>query len=759
MRKLAIFSFSFSAAVLLCAYLLPQSLWLPGACVGGGALLPFCLLFKGRRRLALAIACSGLALGFLWTAVYDALFFAPARALDDQTIRLSAVVEDYPRPRDYGWQVPVRMKTEQGTTLKVLLYTDEQGEHLRPGDRIESVTHCTLGTRSSAGEEITYYTAKGIFLWGRCYGTLSVDRPEHIPLRYRPAHLAFLLKGSIGAVFPSESAGIVRAVVTGSRDKLTDEFTSSLERTGLSHTVAVSGMHLSCFAGILALLLGRGKKLTALIVIGWSILFCGVAGGTPSISRAAVMIALLHLAPLFDRERDDTTALGFALMVLLAWNPYSAAHVGLQLSFASVAGIFTLSSRLHNWWSERLRLRENFDHPAVRAVWAVLSALCATLGAMAATVPLTALYFGSVSLVAPLSNLLTLWAVTGVFAGGMAVGVLGIFLPELAGVLAVPVSWLARYVDRCSSLCAGFTFSAIPLDSVYYRGWLLLTYAGILWVLLFRHRVRKLLPACCLLLTLGAAIFATARTLDGGAMTVSVLDVGQGQSVVLRMEDTVVLVDCGGDSVDNAGDIAADYLQGRARSRVDCFVLTHYHEDHANGAAQVLRRVEVGRLLLPDVEPDSPIRQELLALAAQRSIPVTFITGDTTVETGAESALIVYPPLDTSDEANEQGLSVLARAGEFEVLITGDMSGETEEHLLAHTALPDIELLISGHHGSKYSTTEALLAAVRPEYCVISVGADNRYGHPAREVLDRLTAVGAQTFRTDGNGTVTITSN
>ena len=132
------------------------------------------------------------------------------------------MVTDYPRQRDYGWQVSARMETQQGRSIHVLLYTDDQGADLRPGDRIESVTHCTLGTTSSAGEEITYYTAKGIFLWGKCYGSLSVDRPENIPVRYLPAHLAHLLKEGIDAAFPEDTAGIVRAVVTGSRDKLSN---------------------------------------------------------------------------------------------------------------------------------------------------------------------------------------------------------------------------------------------------------------------------------------------------------------------------------------------------------------------------------------------------------------------------------------------------------------------------------------------------------------------------------------------------------
>ena len=209
MRKLAVFSFSFSAAAFACCYLIPGGAWL-GLCV-------FCLLLCGavwllikrNRRVFSTILCAGLALGFLWMTVYDRVFFDPARSLDDTTVRLVATVRDYPRQRDYGWQVSARMKTEQGIPVDLILYTDEQGAVLRPGDRIESVTHLTLGTRSSAGEEITYYTAKGIFLWGKCYGLLNIDRPEKISVQYWPAYLAQRLKDGIDAAFSEETASLV----------------------------------------------------------------------------------------------------------------------------------------------------------------------------------------------------------------------------------------------------------------------------------------------------------------------------------------------------------------------------------------------------------------------------------------------------------------------------------------------------------------------------------------------------------------------
>ena len=152
--------------------------------------------------------------------------------------------------------------------MPTLVYADEQGADLRPGDRVETVAHCTLAERTFGGEEITYYTAKGIFLRAEAYGELRVTRPERLPLRYLPAELAHQLKQGVDAAFPEDAAPLIRALTTGNRDNLTDHYTSSLQRTGLSHTVAVSGMHLSFLAALVSGLLGRGKRRSALVTCG-----------------------------------------------------------------------------------------------------------------------------------------------------------------------------------------------------------------------------------------------------------------------------------------------------------------------------------------------------------------------------------------------------------------------------------------------------------------------------------------------------------
>ena len=266
-----------------------------------------------------------------------------------------------------------------------------------------------------------------------------------------------------------------------------------------------------------------------------------------------------------------------------------------------------------------------------------------------------------------------------------------------------------------------------------------------------------LLPLSCgLLFPAYSAFLRRAGDLPAGAVTA--LNVGQGQSILVRTGRFLSLVDCGGDGYDNAGDIAADYLGDRGVGRLDLLALTHFHDDHANGVAQLLRRIDVDTLAIPDVEPDSAIRQEIVSLAQERGAEVLYIQNDTTLDLGEGRTIRLIAPLG-SGETNEEGLTVLASQGEFDVLVTGDMGSDVEELLLRHTQLPELEVLAVGHHGSKYSTSQALLDQTRPEYALISVGADNRYGHPAQETVERIAAAGAEIYRTDVSGTITVQVN
>jgi competence protein ComEC len=765
MRILAAFAFSFAAAVFGTIYggLDPLLLLLGGGLALAAAVAGLAVKRKSQTRTRVLLILSGLACGFLWTAFYMAVFFQPARDLDGQTVRLTATVADWPQEGSYGGcTVLVRVETGSWVKVSAILYTDGQGDGLRPGDRIETIAHCTLGDRTFAGEKITYYTAKGIFLRAQAYGRLEVERPTRVPPQYFAAWASKALKTGIDTAFPEDVAGFVRALVTGNRDNLTDEFTTSLERAGLSHTVAVSGMHLAFLASLLTALLGRGRRSTALFTVLWVALFCGIAGNTPSVLRAAVMILMLQLAPLLDRERDGPTSLALALFLLLWVNPFSAAHIGLQLSFTAVAGILLVSDRVQGWLLKKLRMDQlskprGWGEQLLRTgPYFVVSTLSATLGASVLTIPLVALHFNMISLIAPLSNLLTLWAIGFLFLGGLGVGTLAIVLPDLAAVLAVPFAGLARYLQWVIDLVSKPALAALPLESVYYRAWLVLIYALLLVSIRGKGRRPVWMPLAAGTAGLVLAVVLTRETFSLGDMGVTVLDVGQGQSVLVR-SGYLVLVDCGGDSRDDPGDVAANYLQSVGRSDIELLVVTHYHADHASGIPQLLRRIGVGEIALPDVEADSPLRAEIIAAAGEKGIPVRFVREEERFHLTREGDTVtVFPPMAEEGTANELGLTVLVSHKTLDVLITGDMEAEGERRLVETADLPDVEVLVAGHHGSNTSNTRELLETVRPELALISVGQNNKYGHPGWDALARLDEIGAKIYRTDLYGTIEV---
>ena len=198
----------------------------------------------------------------------------------------------------------------------------------------------------------------------------------------------------------------------------------------------------------------------------------------------------------------------------------------------------------------------------------------------------------------------------------------------------------------------------------------------------------------------------------------------------------------------------ADAMRQYGWGKLSCVVLTHYHEDHAGGLDELLARVSVETLLIPWQEnTGDALYAQVITLAEQYHIPVRYI--DETVQLSlGEASLTIYPPL-TDGAENEEGLTVLCSAKEFDLLITGDMGISTERRLIKQYNFPDIEVLFVGHHGSKYATSHELLKAVMPEVGIISVG-ENSYGHPTMEAMERMAFRGLELYRTDWQGNIVI---
>ncbi len=752
MRKLCWGTGAFAAALALAHYVIPAGwLWIFAAFCALCALLALCFPKGGNAQLRVLLLSLCAAVGFGWYGLYGQLFLAPAEAFAGETVTLDARVLDYPTQGEGYSSVTVRLTSEGLPRVRAQLsYYDGTLPPLRPGDTVSaSVKLTSAGLR--AGEATDSWYSRGIALRGYLKAAPTVTGRAEGAWRYFPQELAHLVKSECARVFPADMQGFLKSLMTGDKTELyaDDGLYVSLQRAGILHVAAVSGMHLSFLYGCIHFLCLKRRRLSAAVSIPLLWLFVLMTGVSPSAVRAAVMLTLVMMAPFLRREADGITSLCAAAAPLLVLNPCAIGSASLQLSFAAMAGIILVSPRVYRWCEGKWKAPPKGKRHRLRAF--VIASAASSLGAVVFTAPLTAARFGGVAILSPLTNLLTLWAVSLCFLGGYGAVLLGtVWLPlgKAAGWLA---GWAARFVALICKGISALPFAVVNTGERLGAAWLLLVYALFLiaWLRRGEKPFRPVAPACLSLIALCAVLMA--GSLSARGTTFTALDVGQGQCLAVLSQGSAVLVDCGGES---AGDTAAAYLQSRGRGRVDALILTHLHSDHAGGVQRLMARMDVELLLLPeDVRDADGILPELLAAAERRGTRVEYVSELTTLTAG-DAVFTLFPPTDAG-LANERGLLALCSVGDWDCLITGDSNTTVEKRLVSDYALPDCEALVVGHHGSRYSTSAELLDAIRPETAVLSVGY-NSFGHPTPEILTRLFDRGITIYRTDENGNVTI---
>ncbi len=751
-RRGAVLFGAFSAAVFAAVYVLPAAWW---PWLGLGALVPAGVFFW-RKMTAGALLCLGAAAALLWCGGFRAVFFAPAEALDSRRTQVTGVLTEEATKTQYGALVPCWVTQEGKAPVKATLYADETLLDLAPGDQFAAVCDCSQ-TALQEATRLTNQVTRGVFLKLVVHGPVEVRPSEGTPWWCLPRWWGQKLAKSIDAALPEDVSGFLTALVTGDKAGLDPGVKTDMARAGISHLMAVSGMHICFLVSLLTFFTGYDPRRRALVCLPVLVFFALAVGATPSVLRACLFQFSFMLAQLLGREEDRWTTLLGALALLLLLDPFSAANIGLQLSFGAVAGIGLVTPRAFKRLC-RLRFRETgrwtrwFNRVLTR-LWQILAA---SLGAMVFTVPLSAYYFGTFSILAIVTNLLVLPVALILFVASLLTGLVGMVLPGVAAALGMIVALPGRYVLWVVRTLAAIPYCAVTLQSPCYLVALVGLYGQGLIALLWRSQRRRAWVFClCAAVTVAGSLWFTRRSFFAHDFTAAVLNVGQGQSVLLADHGETALVDCGGDSYTDPGDVCADYLGDRGEKRLDKLILTHYHDDHANGLDALFRRLEVGEVIMPKMDRDEEVQLHILALAREDGAKVTWLDRDATVPLG-DAELRLFAPLGAGG-ANEEGLSLAVRAGDLQMLITGDMNTVVEERLVDHAALGRCQVLVAGHHGSRYATGEPLLDAIHPETAIISVG-ENTYGHPAQATLDRLAQYGAEVCRTDCQGTVTVTA-
>lgn len=574
--------------------------------------------------------------------------------------------------------------------------------------------------------------------------------------------LAASLGGFIMRSSPGTEGGVLKALLIGDSADVPVDLNDAYARSGVNHILSISGFHVGiiflcvfqalflaarcCESLALRFNLRRALLLTVLPVVVFYLFLSGAQAAT---LRSVLMIAAVVLALYVKRELDPVNCIMLAAGAILFSAPETLFNLSFQLSFLAIWGLVVLAPLL--------------AAPFARVKGAVgwfLLLLAASAAAILATLVPVAYYFQRVSFIGLLANLVIVPLMGyGAVVAGFASLPLSFIAPEPARVLLQLAAYLVRLSDAVILYLA-----RAPVWSAYCPSRLDLLLAVLLLCAVTFVRPRKAAAVLALLLLLTLVLRAIPQPApEGGALRVTFLSVGQGDAALVGLPDgKLMLVDGGGNHGDDelrvGRRLLAPALHALGVDHIDYLVLSHEHPDHLQGVLWVAANLQVGEFWESGVTSGAREYQELKWVLSARGIPVhclsaahpAFAAGGAQVE----PLWPLAPGAEYSGDANDTSLVFRLRHGKGAVLFTGDLGGEQEEELLARRAPLGSTLLKVGHHGSRYSSSEAFLAAVHPKAAVISAGFANSFHLPAPSTLAHLQQRGIRVYRTDLDGSV-----
>ena len=649
------------------------------------------------------------------------------------------------------------------------------------------------GYNNPGGFDYAAYLAQG-----GMYLIMSVKNAENIELLNRGTGLFRTIQDwrerirqSVLSSTSGDGSAILQAMVLGEEGRLTDELRDRFMAAGVTHIISISGSHLGmvavlCFGLIRWLLFMLPERFyhrltlhtDPKIVAAWLTLplvvfYTLLAGGQVATVRSLFMITAGLFAIILDRENALIHSLALAAFFILISNPQAIFDISFQLSFLSVLVIGYIVSL----WNElQLKAETRFRKIRNSALLLIIISLSTGL----ATGPLVAYYFNQISCAGIVSNLII------VPFAGMVVVPLGLF----SGILSLythnlPLAGLVQTTADAFISAVSF-FSRLPFAEFHPPApevvWLL--FYAVFFVSLFMHTRARLLSrfkpfesssrvskvpvigmvfaGVCLLLPLALSFIPQQRTM------ISFPDVGQGDSTLIELPGRKTILIDGGGTRDNSFDIGrrvlAPYLWNKGIRRLDLVVLSHPHPDHMNGLISILKKFEVAAVWESGMDSDLPGHDEFSRAIDDKKIYRRFVSADDPPAKLGEAMVSVLHPrrgFDAHDRQayaaeNNRSLVLQVRSEGKDMLLTGDIGIDAEQDIMRTMPGLKTDLIKVPHHGSKSSSSDALVSQLRPEIAIVTVGRGNPYHHPSDEVLARYEKIGARICRTDSDGAVTI---
>ncbi len=562
-------------------------------------------------------------------------------------------------------------------------------------------------------------------------------------------------RNNIESLFDSnlneENSSLMKSIILGEYSYLEEENIEKYSNLGLAHILAVSGLHIGIIAGFLIYTLshlGVRRKLNIAVTLGVIWFYGYLIGFPPSLLRANIMLSILFYGETLRELYNSINALFFAMFILLIINPMWIFNLGFQLSFMATFAIIYFTPKI-----------QEVFYPYNNKITYGLSGI---LGVQVGLLPIQAYYFNQISILSIFSNLIIAPILSLALIIGAVMIVLFYSIPMLIPFIGYILDFILSIEFYLVNILYKLPFGIIRFHSpeiseiIIYYIFILIVF-GVIEVSKLSSYIKKaIIYYLVALILFNFIILFTDKSIE-----IQFIDVGQGDSILINTKEGSYLVDTGGsimDSFDVGKNITLPYLQKIGINKLKGVFITHFDEDHSKSLPLLIDNIDIGNILISYEDNKSKIYNEIkengISLIILKEDDLIWLDENTYIEVLSPNKDLINRKL----EGNNLSLVFLLSYYDKEILFTGDIEKEAELQLVDKIN-GNVDIIKVPHHGSNTSSTEELLNKIKPSIAIISVGRNNFYGHPRKEIIERYEKLGTKLYRTDTMGMIKVKLN
>lgn len=622
---------------------------------------------------------------------------------------------------------------------KFILYIPKDVEKLEYGSIIKINAQYTEATRDRNYGGFNYKT---YLRTKKIYGIFNVEDVEivkngsdNIIIKLRK-----YIKSKLREKLKKENSELAISLIVGDRSHISSEVEDNFKKANLMHMLAISGAHFSYVILIATFISNRlqHKRLGQLIQIIAIIFFMNLTGNTASVVRAGIMSILLIGSSICKRQNDSLNNIAISAIIQIINNPYIIFDSGFMLSYSGVLGIILFYKRI----SEHIHFKS----------------IALTISANIFIIPIMIYNFHTISGSFIISNICASW-------------LLGIIIILEFISLCIPIKLLYMILDllimmlrKIAEICANIPFAQmyVPRYAIFF--------VIVIYILIFCRKL-KCKKYVYSFLTIGVSILLIVNFTDvyQDRMRINFIDVGQGDSCLIRYKGINIMIDSGGSlsknkdgkSYDIGENVLNNYLLNRGITRLDYIMASHFDEDHSQGFVFLLKNMKVKNVIISEQYKTSSIYEQFKQICKKQNIQIIYVRSGDEIRIKDLAFKILHPKSKenqiSENPLNNNAIVCMVKYKNRRILFTGDIEKVAENEMVKeYTNGLKADILKVGHHGSKTSTTKEFLDLINPSIALIGVGQNNKFGHPNEDVIKRLEEKNIQIYRTDEMGEISV---